>query len=372
MIPLFKVKMSEGAIAKAVQVLSSGYIGQGPQVDEFERQLQPWFGSQQILATNSATSALHLALRLANIGPGDEVVTTPMTCAATAVPILERGAHIVWADIDPLTGNLDPSDVVKKCGPRTKAILAVHWAGYPCDLDELRSIAKEKGCVLIEDAAHAFGARYKGMPIGSHSDFVAFSFQAIKHLTTGDGGALTCAYFDDYKRGKLLRWYGIDREGARRDFRCEEDIVEYGYKFHMNDIAAGIGLGQLSEVQETLKRHRENADYYRENLSEAPGVKLLKRDSERISSDWLFTFRHPQRDELVKLLIENGIMASQVHTRIDRHTTFQRFQMELPGVDEFYQEQLNIPVGWWVSEKDREEIVKKVILCTQKIKKMSI
>jgi perosamine synthetase len=367
MIPLFKVKMTDEAISQAVRVLQSGYLGQGARVEEFEKNLTPWFGTSQTLTTNSGTSAIHLALRLAGVGPGDEIITTPMTCAATCVPILERGATVVWADIDPNTGNIDPKSVQQKLSARTKALLVVHWGGYPCELDELKDLAKTFEIAVIEDAAHAFGAKYKNKFIGGISTFTAFSFQAIKHLTTGDGGALTCERESDYKRGKLLRWYGIDREGSRKDFRCEEDILDYGYKFHMNDIAAGIGLGQLPEVEKTLNAHRENAQFYRNYLQSTQGVKLLNRQNDRLSSDWLFTFRSPKRDELVKRLNAEGVMSSQVHTRIDHHTAFHRFRSHLPGVDEFSREQLNIPVGWWLTEEEREFIAQKVVKCSKQI-----
>ena len=142
---------------------------------------------------------------------------------------------------------------------------------------------------LIEDAAHAFGGSYQGQPIGSHSDYVCFSFQAIKHLTTIDGGALVCKDDEDYRRGKLLRWYGIDRETARADFRCEEDVVEYGYKFHMNDVCATIGIQQLNHVGDVLARHRANAAYYNEQLSDLSGVTLLNYQPDRVSSYWLYT-----------------------------------------------------------------------------------
>lgn len=368
MIPLFKVKMTEDAINSAVAVLQSGYIGQGPKVAQFELELQKWFECGYVLTTNSATSALHLALRLAGVGAGDEVISTPMTCAATNVPILERGARIVWADIDPWSGNIDPESVRQKITAKTRAIVAVHWAGYPCELEEINAMAREHGISVIEDAAHAFGASYKGRAIGSISDYTAFSFQAIKHLTTGDGGALTCRKEESYQRGKLLRWYGIDREGSRKDFRCEEDIVEHGYKFHMNDIAAGIGLGQLSEISNTLEAHRANARFYREGLSDITGVGLMREASDRVSSHWLFTLRHKKRDELVSLLNKNGVMASQVHARNDFHTAFKNFACALPGVDEFSKEQLNIPVGWWLSASERELILTKVKECILSLK----
>ncbi len=359
-IPLFKVNMRPSVLGPLTATLLSGYVGQGPRVDEFERALAPWFGSSNALAVNSGTSALQLALRLANVGFDDEVISTPMTCTATNVPIMAMGARIVWADIDPATGNIDPRDVERKITKRTKAIVAVDWGGYPCELAELNRIAETYNLKLIEDAAHAFGAIYRGQPVGSHSNFVCFSFQAIKHLTTVDGGALVCRDHEDYKRGKLLRWYGIDRESERRDFRCEEDIQEWGYKFHMNDVAATIGLHQLQFVDAILQRHRENGAYYRERFKSLKGLKLLDYRSDRASSYWLFTVRVRERLRFMEAMTKAGIVVSQVHSRNDLHSTFREFRSSLPGLDEFAAEQVSIPVGWWLTDEQRDQIADTV------------
>ncbi len=359
-IPLFKVHMPETVLEPLARTLFSGYIGQGPRVEDFERALAPWFGSQNVLTVNSGTSALQLALRLANVGYGDEVITTPMTCTATNTPIMAMGARIVWADIDPQTGNIDPLDVERKISNKTKAIMAVHWGGYPCDVEALNDIGKKYNLKVIEDAAHAFGASFQGKPIGSHSDFVCFSFQAIKHLTTVDGGALVCRDNQAHKRGKLLRWYGIDREGERRDLRCEEDVKESGYKFHMNDVAAAIGLHQLEFVGELLRRHRANAAYYRARFAQVTGVKLLQYRADRESSYWLFTIRVRDRRKFMEQMKTAQVMASQVHARNDLHTMFREFKQTLPGVDKFSSEQVSIPVGWWLTEEQREYIAHQV------------
>lgn len=359
-IPLFKVYMPEEVLLPLTKTIMSGYIGQGPRVEEFEKALTPWFENQNVLTLNSGTSALMLALRVANVGYGDEVISTAMTCTATNEPIMAMGAKIVWADIDPTDGNIDPIDVERKITQRTKAIMAVHWGGYPCDIDELNRIGLKYNIKIIEDAAHAFGAHYKGRKVGSISDFTCFSFQAIKHLTTVDGGALTCKETEDYKRGKLLRWYGIDREGERKDFRCEEDVLEYGYKFHMNDVNAVIGLEQLKHVSKILQKHRENANYYVEHLKGLSKLQLLDYKPDRLSSYWLFTIRVKDRLRFMQKLKEAGITVSQVHARNDMHTMFKDFRRVLPGVDEFINEQVSIPVGWWLTEKEREYIVETI------------
>ena len=360
-IPLFKVHLPESVLQPLNNTLVSGYIGQGPKVDQFEEQLAPWMGGGHVLTVSSGTASLHLAMRLADVGPGDEVISTAMTCTATNVPILERGARIVWADINPLTGNIDPEDVEKKISPKTKAIVVVHWGGYPCDLDELNAIAKRHNVKLIEDAAHAFSGTYKGKAVGSHSDFTCFSFQAIKHLTTVDGGALVCRDSEDHKRGKLLRWYGIDREGERSDFRCEADVAEFGYKFHMNDVAATIGMEQLKHVKSVVDRHQANAAYYNKRLADLKGVTLLDYESDRESAYWLYTILVDDRLDFMKEMTDAGIVVSQVHSRNDEHTMMKDFRTALPGVDSFIAKQVSVPVGWWITEEQREFIADTII-----------
>jgi dTDP-4-amino-4,6-dideoxygalactose transaminase len=360
-IPLFKVFMPDSVLIPLKQVLQSGYIGEGPRVKEFEKLLAPWLGNDKVLALNSGTSAIQLALRLGNVGNNDEVISTAMTCTATNEPILALGARIVWADINPWTGNIDPQDVARKITSKTKAILCVHWGGYPCELDELNDIAQRHGVKLIEDACHAFGAIYKDKPIGSHSDFSCFSFQAIKHMTTVDGGALACKTSVDCERGRLLRWYGINRNDNRKDLRCEADILEYGYKFHMNDVTAVIGLEQLKYVKETIRKHQANAATYSEAFKNLKNVKLLRYQSDRTGTYWLYTIRIKDRQRFSEYMQRQGIVVSQVHARNDKHTIFSDFQTDLPGVDEFVNEQIAIPVGWWLTQPQLEHIINSVI-----------
>jgi perosamine synthetase len=356
-IPLFKVFMPDTVMDPLREVLQSGYIGEGPRVAEFERQLAPWFGNANVLALNSGTSALQLALRLANVSHGDEVISPPMTCTATNEPIVALGAKIVWADIDHWTGNIDPKDIARKITPKTKAIMAVHWGGYPCDLDEINAIAARHGIKVIEDCAHAFGASYKGRPIGSNSDFQCFSFQAIKHLTTVDGGALVCRSKADCDRGRLLRWYGIDRTAKRKDFRCEEDIPEYGYKFHMNDVNACIGIEQLKHVQVTLDKHRANAALYNKAFAGLRHVRPLKYREDRQGAYWLYTMRVIDLASFMMHMKDAGVVVSSVHARNDKHTMFSQFRSSLPGVEEYAAHQVSIPVGWWLTRDDTDRIV---------------
>lgn len=354
LIPLFKVFMTKNVMRPLEKTLLSGYIGQGPKVNEFEARLAEFVGNPFVLTVNSGTSALHLALRLAGVKSGDEVVSTPMTCTASNWPILAQGAKIVWADINPMTGNIDPASIKTKITAKTKAILAVDWGGYPCDISGIKKIAGD--IPVIEDAAHAFGTLYDGKKVGQSADFTCFSFQAIKHLTTGDGGLLAVRKKTDYERGKLLRWYGIDRESRTQHERIEIDVLEWGYKFHMNDINATIGLANLRHTPSILKKHRNNAAFYRKHLGSLSHVKLLDEQTSDLSSYWLFTIRVKHVHAFIEFMNAHNVMVSQVHRRNDTHPTVVAFKSKLPGVDEFTAEMVCIPVGWWITKQERQYI----------------
>jgi perosamine synthetase len=357
---LFKVFMPKSVDKPLLEVLHSGFIGQGNKVDEFESKLANYFGNNKVLSLNSGTSGLHLALRLANVSYGDEVITTPMTCTATNMPILAAGAKIVWADIDPVTGLIDPKSIESKITKKTKAIIMVHFGGIPCDIDTINKIAKKYKIKTIEDGAHAMGAEYRNVKIGNHSDFTMFSLQAIKHFTTIDGGLLLCNNQTDYERGKLLRWYGINREAKRKDFRCEENILEYGYKYHMNDICATIGIEQLKYIDDTVSKHADNQEYYDTELQGIKGVRVIAKPKVSKSSSWLYTMHIEKRDLFISWMSEQNIMTSRVHERNDKHSAFSESLCDLPNVDLFSKTQVSIPVGWWISSGDREYIVSKV------------
>ena len=361
-IPLFKVYMNDEVGPLVNSVLYSGWIGQGPKVAEFEKKLGTHFQIDKVLGLSAGTHGLSLALRLAGVGPGDEVITTPLTCTATNMPILMHCAKIVWADIKPNDLNIDPQSIESRITDRTKAIIVVHWGGYPCDMKEIYDIASEHGIKVIEDGAHAFGSTYRMSTIGdcAYSDYSMMSFQAIKHLTTVDGGALFIKDIDDYKRAKLLRWYGIDRENPRKDMRCEEDIAEWGYKYHMNDICATIGLANFNGAIENVGKAIENATYYNQELLGVPGVKLIQTKTDRLSSYWLYTLLVEDRTSFAYMMGSKGISVSRVHERNDKHTFVKEYRRELPGLESVIDKMISIPVGWWINEEDAKYIVEVI------------
>lgn len=360
LIPLFRVHMPpRGELMPALgQTLYSGYIGQGPRVAEFERQLGAFLGYPNVLAVNSGTSAIQLALRLAGV-KGGEVITTPMTCAATALPVLAEGAEPVWADVDPATGNIDPADVARKVTWDTRAILAVHWGGQPCDMDALNAISQRYEMPLILDAAHALGATWDGGP--PVADYTCFSFQAIKHLTTGDGGLLATATERDHEAGRLLRWYGIDRDAdSDGDARTGVDITEPGLKWHMNDVAATIGLAQMTRLPSVLTAHRENAVYYNDRFVGHVRARVAAELSRARGAWWLYTLIWADEAERVAFMQHaraEGVQVSRVHARLDRLTCFKQYPAgPLPGTDEFYSRMCCIPVHWGLTAEDRERV----------------
>jgi len=232
----------------------------------------------------------------------------------------------------------------------------MHWGGYPCDLQELWDIAQGYGIPLIEDAAHAFGSTYRDTIIGDcvHSDYTTFSFQAIKTLTTVDGGALFCKDRNTYAARKLLRWYGIDREGSRHDMRCEDDIRHYGYKYHLNDVCATIGLENLKYVDKNLQYIRSNARWYMDELKDVPGVTLMQTGQDRTSSWWMFTILVDDRPGFCRMMGEKGVMVSRVHERNDKHSCVARFKRnDLYGLEYVIDKMICLPVGWWVTLEDR-------------------
>jgi perosamine synthetase len=354
----FHTHVSPHAVESATEVLKSGWLSEGHIVKEFEAALSSHLGLSNPVTVNSGTSALHLALSLCGVGLGDEVILPAQTFVATGLAILMQGAAPVFADIDPLTGNLLPTSVAERITSRTKAVIPVHWGGYPCELDEINAIAEQHGLTVIEDAAHALGATYRQRPIGSVSRFTAFSFQAIKHLTTGDGGALCCIDEKDAEAAFVRRWFGIDRANSKSSILGERiyDIEEVGYKYHLNDLAAAVGLGNLNDFDARLSRRQQIGAYYREQLREGSGLQLPRCEDDRTHAYWLFTLLVERREDFIQRLAERGIPASVVHLRIDHNSVFGGLRNDLPGQTEFNERQIAIPSHEGLSGEDVELI----------------
>ncbi len=358
----FNVHVSPRSRELAAEVLASGWLSEGEMVRRFEAELASRLGLDNPVALNSGTAALHLALALAGVGPGDEVILPPQTFVATGLAVLMHGAVPVFADIDPSTGNLTPQAIERTITRRTRAVLPVHWGGYPCDLDEINGLAKTRGLAVIEDAAHALGATYRGRPIGAVSRFTAFSFQAIKHVTSGDGGALCCASSTEARSARARRWFGIDRDASHPSILGERvfDIDTVGYKSHMNDLAAAVGLGNLQDFPARLARRQAIGGIYRAALASVPGLRLPRLAADRSHAYWLFTVLVDRREEFIRKLKDRGIPASVVHRRIDRYRIFGGAPRDLEGQTSYDREQVSIPVHEALTDDDVQSIIAAV------------
>ena len=372
-IDLMKVHMppQEVLMPALEEVIYSGVVTEGDKVREFEEKFQNKFGlAQRPYSTNSGTAALQLAYRLIReTSPSgkDIILTTPMHCFANVTAIVNEGFKIVWCDIDPDTGNISANDVEEKLalyGDRTAAVSFVDLAGFPNDIDKLLAATKDTSIPLIHDAAQSLGSSWDGYLAGSHPliSFTAFSFQAIKHLTTVDGGMLSINLkhaLDPLAR--RLKWFGIPRESVKEETRWHYDITEPGYKFHMNNVNATIGVTQLDFLDKIIARHKDNGKWYNRSLKKYDGIKLSYIPDKSSPSYWLYPLRVERRDDFAKMMTSHGIGVNIAHVRNDSYSCMQTDKYvchtgRLPGMDEYEKEYIFIPTGWWVSDEDREYI----------------
>lgn len=355
MIPLVKVAMPpRDVLMPALEsVLYSGMIAEGEHVYRFEKEFRERLHLPDTLATSSGTGALHIAFELAGAGPGTEIITTSMTAEPTNTAILQVGAMPVFADVNPLTGNLDPQSVESLITERTKAICVVHYAGYPGELDELRRIADAHGVALVEDCAHALGASFDGSSVGTYGDFSIFSFQAIKHMTTVDGGMLVVKDQRQVAEAKRLRWFGMTKGVPR----TEVDIRRLGYKYNMTNVAGMIGLKQLAGIDALLARHISNGRFFDSALLSVPGIEPAAIPGGAEPSYWLYTLLADDSSDIERRLADVGVAASKLHRPNHYHSIFKPFRREMPGLDTFYRRLVHIPCGWWVDDEDRVRIV---------------
>lgn len=336
-IPLFKSHISARAIWNVCLLLMKSnygtYIGEGPEVKEFEKEFGEAFGHNNVVALNSGTSALELAYELAGIGQDDEVIVPVLTSPATNLPLLHRGAQIVFADVaDDL--NICTDDVKKKITPRTKALVFVHLAGNNRGLSEMLELAKEYNLVLIEDAAQAVGSDFWGK-----GDFVCVSLQAIKTLTSGDGGFLITKDVVSCAKAKRLRWFGYDRD--RQQSTGDSDIKEAGYKYHMSDITAAIGRGNLVSLNKRVERRKQLVSEYR---------------SEGIQAHiWFATVYSDNRGELMEFLKSNGVATGVHHFRNDKYSVFGGKRV-LPTMDTLEDRYIFLPLHHGMSVEDVSRI----------------
>lgn len=337
------------------QVLDSKRLSEGNWVRTFEMALEKNFDMRNVVAVNSGTSALHLALVLAGVGAGDEVILPAQTFVATGLAVLYCGAKPVFADIG-MDGNIDAEDVSRKYTEKTKAIIAVSWGGNPCDLIPLTQYDLIE-TTIIQDNAQALGATYMGHPLSRFGDFSCYSFQAIKALSTGDGGAITCNRKSEYERAKRLRWFSIDREKDLPDETGERvyNAKEGGYKYHMNNVAAAIGLGNLHGFKERQERVKQIAKIYDDNFV----IHFHRVPKKEGCSYWLYDLLVERRSEFLRAMKSRDVPVSVVHVGIDRNDIFGGLQ-DLPVQRYWDEHHVCLPIHSSLTDEDVEKVVDSV------------
>ncbi len=361
-IDFFNTYVSPEATKIVSDVLTSTFLSEGKITESFEKELCNTFNFKNIVTLNSGTSALHLALDLLDIKEGDEVIIPAQTFIATGLAVLYCKAKPVFADINYEDGNLDVESVKAKINLKTKAIICVHWGGYPCDMRGLQDVVKNTNIKIIEDAAHALGSVYRNAMIGNISDITCFSFQAIKHLTTGDGGAITVKDAALYEKALQKKWFGIDRKNAALSELGERtyDLKEIGYKYHLNNYASALGIANLKDYNERLQKRREIAYFYKSELKDLQALQLFKEEPDRLSAYWLFGFHTNDRIDLIRKLKSKNVPASVVHQRIDKYSIFGGVDHSLKNQTKFDDTQLHIPIHDAIDMEKAEYIVKAI------------
>lgn len=367
-IPVLQPSITDEEIKAVTKVMQSGWLGLGPKTEQFEEAFASFVNNQYMVALNSGTAALHLALEAVGVGEGDEVIVSPITFISTIHAVSYVRATPVFADIEQDTMNISVQDIEKKITPRTKAILVVHLAGHPCDMDAIHQLANERGIKVIEDAAHACGASYKGRMIGSISDLTCFSFHAVKNLTCGEGGAITCR--EEWMARKLRekRWVGITKDTWLRSsedkiYAWKYYVNDVGYKYHMNDMQAAIGLVQLNRLDQLNGRRKAIAKQYQQELSHLDWIEQPKEKSYASSSWHLFQIKLPKeadRDRFIGHLQSHNIATGVHYYPCHLHPYYIHHRATVPVSNEIWKRIVTLPIHPNLTDKDMDRIVDRV------------
>ncbi len=365
MIKLSRGCLGEEELAALRPVFAYGYFGQGSQVAEFETALKNYLGAEYVLATNTGTSALHLALDALDIGEGDEVIVPSLTFVASFQAIGATGATPVPCDIVPDTLLLDLADAERRITPRTKALMPVHYAGNPCDPDSLLQMQERYGIRTVEDAAHAFGSTWNGRRIGSFGDIVCFSFDSIKNITCGEGGAVVCRDPELAELMRQKRLLGMDRrpqsKSACADQKWQMPVATQGFRYHMSNINAAIGLEQLKKVECFISRRREICRRYDEAFCGVEGLAVLPIDYRECAPHiYVVRVKDGQRNCLMDFLkskdVETGINYALNHLQ----PYFRKEGVRLPAAEAAYGEILSLPLHCALSDADVDYVIRSV------------
>lgn len=368
MIPYGRQTIDEEDINAVVEVLKSDYLTTGPKITEFEKLVADYVGAKYAVAVSNGTAALHAACLAAGIKPGDEVITSPITFAASANCVLYCGGRPVFADIDPRTYNIDPADIKRKITSKTKAIIAVHMAGQPCDMDEIHKIAKEHNLIVIEDGAHALGAVYKGKRIGTLSDMTTFSFHPVKPITTGEGGMVVTDNEELYKKLVLFCSHGITRDEnlmTRTEGGWYYQQLALGYNYRITDIQCALGCSQMKRLDGFLARRRELAERYNEAFSECENIITPYQLPDTVSGWHLYIIQvlNCNRREVFEKLREAGIGVNVHYIPVYKHPYYQEngyAQVQCKNAEEVYSHMLSLPLYPGLTFEQQDEVIKQV------------
>jgi len=367
-IPVLKPSIGEEEIAAVQEVLRSGWLGLGPKTAEFEEKFAEYVGADYAVGLNSGTAALHLAVEALGVQKGDEVIVTPMTFISSVHAIAYTGATPVFADIEHDTMNIDVKDIEQKISDKTKAIIVVHLAGHPCEIDEISELADRYGLYIIEDAAHACGATYKGHKVGSLSDLTCFSFHAVKNLTCGEGGAITCNSEWYTRFFKEMRWVGISKDTWTRSSKEKVYAWQYwvdkiGYKYHMSDINAAIGIVQLQKIDRLNEKRRYIAKRYVEGLKDLDWI-TLPQEKPHISSSWhLFQIKLPSRkirDNLIAHLKDNDVSPGVHYLPAHLQPCYRNIKASVPVANEIWKRILSLPMFPDLTDGETDKVIDAV------------
>jgi len=371
-IPYGHQSIDEEDIKAVVEVLKGDWITTGPNVEEFEKELANYVGAEHAIAVNSGTSALDIAVGCLGLGPGSEVITTPFTFVASSNCLLYNNLKPVFADIDPKTFNIDPEKIKEKITPKTKAILYVDYAGQPCRIDEIKEIAAEHDLSLIEDAAHALGAEYKGKRVGSFADVTEFSFHPVKHITTGEGGAVTTDNEELAEKMRMLRNHGMDKSVKDRfgkDAGYVYDIRMLGRNYRITDFQCALGLKQLEKIGGFLKKREAVVEAYNERLPNIEGITIpyVKED---VKHSWhlynILLDKNLNRDKFFKLMRTKGIGVNVLYIPIHKFSLYAKLGYDgegLQNTSDIYSRIINLPLHQELSKEDLDRICSAVEEC---------
>lgn len=368
-IPYGRQSINEQDIEAVVNVLKSDYLTTGPKIAEFERKVADYTGAKYAVAIANGTAALHAACYAAGIGEGDEVITTPITFAASSNCVLYCGGTPVFADINPETYNISSVDIERKITSKTKAIIAVHFTGQPCEMDQIHEIADKHNLIVIEDGAHALGAVYEGKRVGTLSDMTTFSFHPVKHITTGEGGMILTDNPKLYERLKLFRTHGITREEnllTKNDGPWYYEQRDLGFNYRITDIQCALGTSQMDRLPGFLEKRKKIAEQYNEAFAGNNQIQLpyQKEGCDNAWHLYVIRVKNGNRKEVFEKLRAAGIGVNVHYIPVYQHPYYRSHgyaQVVCPNAEEYYKECISLPMYPDLKEEEQEYVIKKVL-----------